>query len=116
MATPPLIDSTRYFFSGDATCRKVMPACAVISLKRMACGCAPGSGKVMPNDNIMKITINRAFLKNKLVHLLPVTDASGCAPSLSVDWRFQSPARLPLYAPPPDRLAPVDNEHKIHPA
>src|ERR1043166_1626878 len=39
-ATPPLIDSTMYLFSGEATWRKVMPACAVMSVKRTSTGAA----------------------------------------------------------------------------
>src|SRR5688500_5220290 len=37
-ATPPLIDSTMYFFSGAAWCWKVMPASGVTSRKRVAAG------------------------------------------------------------------------------
>src|SRR5262249_44054027 len=41
---PPLIDSTRYFFSGEATCLKLMPDCVVTSMKRIAAGWAPVNG------------------------------------------------------------------------
>src|SRR2546423_937508 len=67
-ATPPLIDSTMYFFSGDATWRNVMPARSVMSVKWISAGCWPAARGVASNSRTTSGDMTRTKFAGKTEH------------------------------------------------